>query len=136
VLRGVIEGLSVEPEYLPEVMKMGIAWDAFIRNLHNAECDHQAEIRSLSLTPQQFAKISALIRAYQDLEFLPQIEGLLGCQYKIHVPISQNQMIGVIDRAYKDHIVESKQSSRPEFYQQPENIAYQVGTYFTVNPLP
>jgi hypothetical protein len=130
---GVVEGLKVTPRNLPEAIKLGIAWDAFIRNLHDGEFNHLEKIQSLSLTPQQLAKISALMRAYQDLEIPSRTDGFLGCQYKIHVPIGQNQIIGYVDRAYDDHFRETKLSSRPDFYTQRENIAYQAGTYFMGN---
>jgi hypothetical protein len=30
----VVEGLSVKPQHLPEAIKLGRAWDAFIRHMH------------------------------------------------------------------------------------------------------
>src|SRR5512136_2433575 len=41
---GVVEGLQVKAEHLPEPIKLGRAWDAFIRHLHDEKFDHLAEI--------------------------------------------------------------------------------------------
>jgi hypothetical protein len=128
----VIEGLQMKPQYLPEPLKLGRAWDSYIRYLHDGT-DHQPEIHSLLLTDIQQAKINALARAYLDLEIIIKKEGLIGCQYKIHVPVGQEQIIGYVDRAYENHIIETKFSSRPDFYKKRENLTYQLGTYFMGN---
>ena len=130
---GVVEGLQVKPEQLPEAIKLGRAWDAYLHHLYDRGFDHTQEIQSLQLSPEQRAKLSALTRAYQDLEMAIDREDLLGCQYKIHIPIGTTNIIGFVDRAYETHIVESKFSSRPDFYAQRENVTYQLGTYFLAN---
>lgn len=128
----IIQGLKVKPHHLPEPIKVGTAWDNFIR--HQYDRTDLQEISNLQLTSFQLAKINALSRAYSDLDIDSRTYGLLGCQYKIHVPIgAENQIIGYVDRAYEDHITEVKLSTRPDFYQQRENIAYQVSTYFMGN---
>jgi hypothetical protein len=91
------------------------------------------EISSLQLTPEQVAKLNAVERAFRDLEIHINKDGLLGCQYKVTTQILNTNLVGFVDRAYEDHIVESKLSLRPEFYQQKENMAYQLGTYFLCN---
>jgi hypothetical protein len=128
-----VEGLQVKAEHLPEAIKLGRAWDAFIHHLYDGAFDHLTEIQSILLSPEQAAKLSALMRAYNDLEVAVNREGLLGCQYKIYTPIGTTNIVGFVDRAYDNYIVESKFSSRPDFYQQRENIAYQLGTYFLAN---
>jgi hypothetical protein len=126
----VIKGLRVKPEHLPAPVKLGRAWDTYLNSVHgHKETDHL----DLHLTPIQQAQINALTRAYRDLEITLQKSGLLGCQYKIHVTVGQNQIIGVVDRAHDDHVVETKLSSRPDFYRQRENLTYQLGTYFMGN---
>ena len=130
---GVVEGLQVKAEHLPEPIKLGRAWDAFIHHLHDENFDHLAGIQSRQLSPEQTAKISALMRSYKELEVSVDKEGLVGCQYKIHAPIGTTNIIGFVDRAYENCIVETKLSSRPDFYQQKENVAYQLGTYFLGN---
>ena len=94
--------------------------------------DYLPEITSLQLSPQQSAKIGALMEAYRDLE-IKRMEDLLGCQYKIHVPVGTTNIVGYADRAYPDFIVETKCSSNPAFYTQKENLTYQLGTYFMAN---
>lgn len=114
-------------------MKLGKAWDAYIHHLYDPEFDYQNEIVFLQLTPQQHAKISALVRDYEDLEIQVNTGGLLGCQYKIHVPIGQEKIVGIVDRAFENHITKTKPSTRPDFYLPRENVAYQAGTYFMGN---
>jgi hypothetical protein len=128
----VIQGLSPKPQHLAEAIKLGRAWDAFIRHVHEGY-DYLAEMHSLELSAEQCSKVFALVRAFDDLEIQPSQEGLLGCQYKIHVPILRDQIVGYVDRAYEDFIKETKLSSRPEFYSQRENVAFQLGTYFLGN---
>jgi len=85
------------------------------------------------LNDMQQPKTSGLIRAFQDLEIQTETDGLLGCQYKIHVPVGQNQIVLCVDQAYEDHFVENKFSARPDFYTQKENVACQLGTNFMGN---
>jgi hypothetical protein len=129
----VIDGVSLKPEHLPEPLKLGTSWDIFIRSLYNKVSEVSAELQILQLNPMQIAKISALARAYNDLEIQIKTDSLLGCQYKIYVPVGQEQIIGYVDRAYENHIVETKFSSRPDFYKKRENLTYQLGTYFMGN---
>ena len=129
----VIDGLEVKPKHLPEPIKLGTGWDVFIRSLYNKEYELSTELQSLQLNPIQTAKISALTRAYVDLEIQNRTDRLLGCQYKIHAPIGQNQIIGYVDRAYQNHIIETKLSARPDFFKQRENLNYQLSTYFMGN---
>ena len=95
--------------------------------------DYTKEISSLQFTPEQSAKVNALDRAFTDLEIHIDKDGFLGCQVKVTTQILNTNLVGYVDRAYEDHIVESKLSARPDFYQQKENVAYQLGTYFLCN---
>ena len=128
----VVDGLQMKSQHLTEPLKQGRAWDAYLQHLFDGN-DYQPVITSLRLSETQQAKINALARARRDLEIPINKDGLLGCQYKIHVPLSQEQVIGYADRAYDDHIIESKLSGRPDFYKQRENLTYQLGTYFMGN---
>jgi len=91
------------------------------------------EIQHSQLNDIQQAKISGLMRAYQDLEIKTKTDGLLDCHYRIHVPVGKNQIVGYLDRAYGGHIEEIKLSARPDFYTHKENVGYQIGTYFMAN---
>jgi hypothetical protein len=130
----VIQALQVKPQHLSEAMKFGRAWDAFIRSRFE-EYDYLPVIQELQMTPEQMARISALMRAYVELEIKNDSgDGFLGCQFEISVPLGvKNNITGLIDRAYEDYIVESKTSSNPDFYFQKENIQYQLSTYFLAN---
>lgn len=129
----VIEGLEVKPEYRPDAMKLGTVWDLIIRYQHDAH-DYGKEVAELRLSEEQVAKITALKRAYRDLEIFANNDGFLGCQYEVSIPCGDTQIIGHVDRAYDDHIVETKCSGSPDFYTHKENIAYQLGTYFMGSP--
>ena len=133
-LHGVIEGLRVKPAHLPEAMKLGKAWDLIIRSKYDTDFDPTKETNSLRLTPEQAAKINALNRGFTDLELLLNMDGLLGCQVKVTTQILNNNLIGFCDRAYEDHIVETKLSARPEFYTQKETVGPQLGAYFMCEP--
>jgi hypothetical protein len=129
----VVCGLKVRAEHLPEPVKLGCDWDSIIRGKYEPAFDPCKEIIPLRLSPEQVAKINALNRALRDLEVHINKEGLLGCQYKVTTQILNTNLVGFVDRAYEDLIVESKLSTRPEFYLQKENVAYQLGTYFLCN---
>lgn len=128
-----VEGLEVRPEHLPEPIKLGRAWDAYQHYLYDPSFDHLAAIQSLHLSPEQAAKLHALMRAHRDLEVHINKDTLLGCQYKIYTPVGTTNIVGYVDRAYDAYIVETKCSARPEFYAQKENVTFQLGTYFMAN---
>ena len=125
----IIEGLKVRPQHLPDAIKLGQIWDGFIRQRHESGYIYKEGLEQLQLTEMVAARINALIRAYHDLEIKSVTDGLLGCQFKINVPVGQHQIVGNVDRAYENHIVETKLSVRPDFYTQKENVTYQIGTY-------
>jgi hypothetical protein len=128
-----VEGLCIKYPHLPEPIKLARAWDVYTRHLYD-DTDYQEKFNLLAhYHPAGHAKILALKRAHQDLEIQTDMKGLLGCRYRIHTPIGQNMITGHVDRAHEDHIVVIKLSTRPDFYQQRENLAYQVGTYFMGN---
>jgi len=131
----VIQALQVKPQYLPEALKFGRAWDSFTRSRFEEGYDYLPAIQELQMTLEQIARISALMRAYVDLGIKNDGgDGFLGCQYEISVPLGVKCNIrGFVDRAYEDYIVESKTSSNPDFYFQKENIQYQLSTYFLAN---
>ena len=128
-----IDGIEIRTEHLPEAMKLGAAWDAFLNAQYDSSYPLYNLIESLQLNPVQMARYSAIARAFVDLEIKIDTDGLLGCQYEISVPVGDTRITGFVDRAYYDHIVEIKLSSRPDFYQQRENLAYQLSTYFLGN---
>ena len=131
--RRVVEGLHVRPTHLPETIKLSQAWNSFIRHQHEEEYSYNDGNEHLLLTKFQEAKITAMIRAYRDLDIKSDTDGLLGCHYEINVPIGQQRIFGCIDRAYEDHIVVTKLSAKPDFYTYKENVDFQVGTYLMID---
>ena len=127
-----VKGLELKPEHLPEAMRLGKGWDEFMRGQYQPGYDYSAQIVRLGLNEVQWAKLSALMRVFTELEMRITKDGYSGCQQEIHVPIESTgqQIVGIVDRTYGDHTVETKLSARPEFYQERENISFQVGTYF------
>jgi hypothetical protein len=79
------------------------------------------------------ARYSAIARAFVDFKIKTDTEGLLGCQYEFSVPVGDTRITGFVNRFYQDRSVEVKLSSRPDFYQQRENLTYQLGTSFLAN---
>lgn len=127
-----VQGIQIKPQHMPAPMKLGRAWDLFIRHQYDGT-EYTDKVKQLQLSPEQLAKLSALMRAYDDLEIQIDTENLLGCQYKVSVPVGENQIIGVIDICHEDHIREIKLSARPDFYSHKENIEYQASTYLMAN---
>ncbi|MBP1736100.1 MAG: hypothetical protein H6Q53_2387 [Deltaproteobacteria bacterium] len=127
-----VKGLKLKPEHLPEAIKLSKGWKEFMRGQYQPGYDHSKDIGKLGLNETQWAKLSALMRAFNELEMGIKKDGYQGCRQTIHVPIKSTgqQIVGVVDRGYADHVVKITLSSRPEFYQARENIAFQVGTYF------
>jgi len=125
----IVDGLQVKPEHLPDSVKLGRGWDAYLRYLIEG-ADYQPAIASLQLNDIQQAKLNALARACEDLQIEYKNVGLLGYQYQINVPVGSNQIVGYVDRAYENHFIETKLSTRPDFYRQRENLTYQLGTHF------
>lgn len=135
--------LAVKPEMLALPVKLGAIWDEFIQSLYSGVKfkDRFWElVDKYSLDDTDVAKIFALMQAHRDLELTPVYEtsdgGIFrGCQQKFEfVEDGDVTVIGYIDRAYSDHIVETKLTSRPDFYFQVHNISSQIGTYFLSNP--
>jgi len=123
-------GLRVKPQHLSESVRLGSAWDLFIRAQHEEGFDYLPGVQALQLTPEQASILSSLTKAYKILEIAHNPDELIRCQHKFNVPIEQTNITGFIDRLYPKHFVETKLSSRPEFYQQRENLIFQLSTYF------
>ena len=137
-----IKHISIRNSMLPLPVKLGAIWDKYMesRYLGVKFIDKfWSMVDEYALeSDMDIAKIFALIQAHRKLEMEPQYEtsdgGIFrGCQHKFEIP-GEFPIIGYIDRAYTDHIVESKLTARPDFYFQIHNITSQIGTYFLSNP--
>jgi len=137
-----IKRISVRNSMLPLPVKLGAIWDKYMesRYLGTKFMDKfWAMIDEYGIeSDMDVAKIYGLIKAHRTLEMEPYYETSDGgvfrsCQHKFEIP-GEFPIIGYIDRAYSDHIVESKLTARPDFYFQIHNITSQIGTYFLSNP--
>jgi len=124
-----VEGLQVKPQHLPESAKLSKGWDLFSRAMHEPGFDYLPGIQELQFTPEQNAKLSALMRAYEDLE-IDHNPDEARCQYEVRIPVGQTNIKGYIHRLYPKYFVETKFTTRPDFYQEKENLTFQLGTYF------
>jgi len=138
-----IEGITVRPTMLSPAIKMGIIWDRYIesRYLGLPFKDKFWElVDEYAIEDMEVAKMHGMIQAYRTIGIEPYYEtkdgGIFrGCQHKFSIDENKDfTIIGFLDRAYSDHIVEVKMSSRPDFYFQVHNITSQIGTYFLSNP--
>lgn len=131
-----ILGIEVRPEHKSEPLKLGTVWDKFIDNSYAGTFPMHGIgelIEEHQIPDYQAAKLSALFRAFKDLEIKTPREGLLGSQYEIWLKIGSNLVKGKVDLTYKDHICEAKLSGSPNFYTKQENTQSQGGTYLLAN---
>lgn len=143
-----ILGLKVKPEHIPLPIKLGSCWDEaqkylIERKIDNFDCsnddlvDKFNEIGNKNLLNEvSFARFHALCRAYIELELNQKKEKSEFVEYQklIEIELENSKTIGYIDRSYNDYFVETKLSSRPDFYRNLHSITSQVGTYFLGNP--
>ena len=127
------------PGKLPDPIKAGALWDTWNNSVHLEQNVCQvmdAVIEEYEISPFLVARVRALTRAFRAIGLSVITEDLLGCQYKMEIPliVARNKLVGHIDRAYCDYFIETKLSARPDFYTYKENIEHQVSTYFLGNP--
>jgi hypothetical protein len=110
-------------------------WDKFMENKYGKSHDLSKLSNVLDLSELEVARFNAICAAYNKLQLGRKDEGISPVlQKKIIIPGVNCNIVGYLDRAYEDHFVEIKMSGRPAYYQDPFNIAFQVGTYFLANP--
>jgi hypothetical protein len=132
-----IIGVTRKPHKTSEPIKLGRIWDQFIEDVHNGKPSKNnvmESLESLDVNQDNRQKLIALCRAY--IEFVtPDKAGLLSCQYEFNYLINNRLVVnGKLDRAYDNYIVETKLSSKPDFYTKLHNIHSQISTYFIANP--
>ena len=126
-------GLEVKPEKKSQTMLMGIIWDKFFQNMADIEGIFDIPEHEL-LYEENLAKVHALIMAFQELGMREKYckeykKEFVEFQYQIYFNIGEQLVVGHVDRAYPDYIVETKLSTRPGNFLEKENIELQVGTY-------
>ena len=138
-----VMGLNVRPIHAPRPMVKGLIWDAWQEQRYTGKLIHP-DLKCETTLPILYdyydlddksrAQLNALTRAFDYLEIKVDTKNLISCQYKIHHPIPDLGVItGYTDRAYDDHIVETKLSARPDYYNHIEGISHQAATYFLGN---
>ena len=131
-----ILGILVKLHMLPVAVKMGLIWDKFITSLYKSENFkelfwHLVDV--YDLLDQDVAKLYALIKAHRTIGIKIDRDGFIGCQHEFNYADSECKVHGFIDRAYEDHIVETKLGTRPDFYHRIHAITSQVSTYLLSN---
>lgn len=125
-----ILGIGLRYEKLPDRMKAGAIWDNYLQQLYGGD-GLPPDIYQPD--PYLLARVNALAQAMERLEIV--VDKNCTCQHQFDIMLKPRiHVSGHIDRAYENYFVESKLSSRPEYYFWPHNIHQQVGTYFLSNP--
>lgn len=132
-----ILGYRLRPEHTPAPLALGKLWGLWLQHQYEPELvtsthlkEHISETR---MYLEDAARVRALTRAFRALGLRINKDEFLGCEYPVEYPVAGRTLIGYIDRAYEDEIVESKLSARPDFYGKLENVSSQVSTYLLAN---
>lgn len=130
-----IQGIESIPSKLPIPMKAGRIWDEYMNLTYSGpDASNESFEKALSdtqLSDQSAAQVQALIYAFQELEIHTD---LCKPQRILKSIILRSNLVGIVDRDYRNYFVETKLSSRPNFYDHIESIRFQAGTYFLLNP--
>jgi len=125
-----ILGIQRREDQLSEPLLAGSIWDDYIGSFHSRKTDLIYWPDSIS--EQLNAKLKALVKVHQ--QFVSPTTKQFKAQHWIKLSIDNVQVAGAVDRAYSDHFVETKLSTRPDGYLKPHNMTSQLGTYFLSNP--
>jgi len=129
-----IQGIRCRDEELPLPVKLGLTYGDFIGSTVSNERFYLAEYAErYHIYPNDLSKLKALFRATRDLNLYPPKGGATAEQH-ITWPCGSYNISGYTDISYEDHFRECKLSARPDFHQNRENVALQLGTYFLGNP--
>lgn len=134
-----IRGIRINNASTSKALKMGKLWDAAKQNiLKDGSVDLAKIVEEYEIGSMEIAKVRALYRAYKALGIKTDDGFELQSRFskEIEVPgvvngtINKVLVSGAYDRKYKDHFVEEKLSSSPDFYLDIFSIQSQVGAYF------
>jgi hypothetical protein len=121
---------------LSEPVKLGIIWDEFLQHRYSGrgfKSRFWELVHVYDLLNESVSKIYSLIKAFIKIGMKIDLDGFIECQHEFDYIDGDVVVTGFIDRAYDDHFVESKLSTRPDFYFTIHNITSQVSTYFLSN---
>jgi len=129
-----IKGIKSRQSKISSPLKFGTMWDKFIENQYGKSHNLTDLAIKLDMTELEIARFNAVTHVYRKLKLADRNTNEFDLQKKIIIPGNGINIVGYVDRAYDDHFVEVKMSMRPQYYIEPFNIAFQVGTYFLSNP--
>jgi hypothetical protein len=129
-----VRGIQAKPGKVNSALRMGSMWDKFQENLYGANHDLTELANKLNMSELEVARFNAIATVFKKLHLEERDSGKFEYQKRIILQRDGVEIIGYVDRAYEDHFTEIKMSARPQYYQEPFNIAFQVGTYFLANP--
>jgi hypothetical protein len=129
-----IKGVERKPYFLNEALKAGTIWGMYLAFKHGYKhelCKNDL-IEKYQPSDVTLAKLNALMRSYCELGIVKNSDCI--CEKEFFIPFHNWQLYGFIDRAYDDHIVESKLTTRPDNYLSIPQIELQAGTYLYSDP--
>jgi hypothetical protein len=129
-----VRGLKAKVDKISTPLKFGTMWDKFQENNYGRSHDLSRLANILDLSELEVARFNAICSSFKKLQLARRTDELYDLQTKIVIPGRNCNIVGYLDRSYEDHFVEIKMSAKPQYYQDPFNIAFQVGTYFLANP--
>jgi hypothetical protein len=129
-----VRGIQIKPSKINYALRMGTIWDKFQENLYGASHDLTELANKLDMSELEIARFNAVASVFKKLHLEERDSGRFEFQKRITLQRGGVEIVGYVDRAYDDHFSEIKMSARPQYYQDPMNIAFQVGTYFLANP--
>jgi len=129
-----VKGIKAKQDKISLPLKNGTMWDKFIENQYGKSHDLSQLAFKLDMTELEIARFNAITHVYKKLKLADRDTNTFELQKKIVIPGDGINIVGYVDRAYDDHFVEVKMSTRPQYYAEPFNIGFQVGIYFLSNP--
>lgn len=129
-------GIRPHDHMMPNPIKLGAIWDGFIESrVQRKSFDMKPLVEKYRLWDSDVSKLSALIRAFDNLDFFQTIFGPDPIpQEPIAVELGDLVITGFTDISYDFYLQEYKLSGRPDYLTKLENIHIQAGTYLMGNP--
>lgn len=121
-----IKGITLKPHAIPEAMKAGNVWDAWVGSGEKDNSDRE----KYQLEEITWTKLLAMWQAYNDFKLKPRNAI---SQKKIELYIGNHFVLGYADFDFGDGIGEVKLSGNPWWYLEKSSVYMQVGTYLLYN---
>ena len=129
-----IKGINALREELPNPVKMGSIWDAYIDSHVSKSTFHLTDlVEKYQVYPSDVAKLKALARAFRKIGFNLRSSDAQ-TQYKItYNGVGNHVVSGYVDIAYEFSITEIKFTGNTGFHQKLDSNFLQQGTYLASN---